>query len=162
MRNHDNVEYEFGHEFTTDQLAAIVPNDLVRYFKKRAYDNPEANTDIEKPQIRADSARYWKKCISHFMPNQHMQWNEMANVGNPTKSPSLNKLISEIRRKETGRRGAPSKKRRALLKSEFEQAMIILQRWTKRKKDYLLGHTSVFNYTWRHEGMIRQKPALLI
>lgn len=91
-----------------------------------------------------------------------MQWNEMANVGNPTKSPSLNKLISEIRRKETGRRGAPSKKRRALLKSEFEQAMNILQRWTKRKKDYLLGHTSVFNYTWRHEGMIRQKPALLI
>ncbi len=70
------MEYEFGHEFTTDQLAAIVPNDLVRYFKKRAYDNPEANTDIEKPQIRADSARYWKKCISHFMHNQHMQWNE--------------------------------------------------------------------------------------
>lgn len=57
------------------------------------------------------------------MPNQHMQWNEMANVGNPTKSPSLNKLIGEIRRKETGRRGAPSKKRRALFKSEFEQAM---------------------------------------
>eukprot|EP00984_Skeletonema_dohrnii_P025522 scaffold14697_cov128-Skeletonema_dohrnii-CCMP3373.AAC.1 len=61
MRYHDQVEYEFGHEFTREDLAAVVPNDLIRYFKFRLYDNPDADTDIEKPKCRSNVLKGWKK-----------------------------------------------------------------------------------------------------
>lgn len=115
MRYRDQVEYEFGHEFAREDLAAVVPNDLIRYFKFRLYDNPDADTDIEKPKCRSNALKGWNKSISYFMPNSHMVWNEIANVGNPTKAKEINTLIGQVKRKEAARRGAPSKKRRGLL-----------------------------------------------
>ena len=48
MRYRDNVEYDFGHYFTTEQLAAVTPDedDIIRYFKFKCYGNPEADTDV--------------------------------------------------------------------------------------------------------------------
>ena len=139
MRYRDQVEYEFGHQFTTEQLAAVVPNDLIRYFKFRLYGNPDADTDIEKPKCRSNALKSWKKSISYFMPNSHMVWNEIANVGNPTKSKEINKLIGQVKRKEAARRGAPSKKRRALFRSEFEQAMEHFAAMDKKEAGLFVG-----------------------
>jgi hypothetical protein len=56
-----------------------------------------------------------------------MQWNELAYVGNPTRSQVVNKLITTMRRKETARLGKPSEARRALYVSEFEQAIEMME-----------------------------------
>lgn len=139
MRYRDQVEYEFGHEFARDDLAAIVPNDLIRYFKFRLYGNPEADTDVEKPKCRSNAVKGWKKSISYFMPNSHMVWNEIANVGNPTKAKEISTLIGQVKRKEAARRGAPSKKRRALFKSEFEQSMENFAAMEEKKEEGLFA-----------------------
>ncbi len=139
MRYRDQVEYDYGHRFTQNVLQHVVPNDLMRYFKFRVYKNPDAEPDIEKPLIRANCIKYWKKSISYFMPNSHIPWNEIANVGNPTRAKPINKLIGQIKKKETARRGAPSKRRRALFKQEFEQSIESFDVMEKKEEGLFVG-----------------------
>ena len=48
MRYRDNVENDFGQNFTTEQFAALTPDadDIIRYFKFKCYGNPEADTNV--------------------------------------------------------------------------------------------------------------------
>ena len=56
-----------------------------------------------------------------------MEWNEISNIGNPTRSGAVNYLIKAIKKMETARLGAESQARWALYASEFEQAMEIME-----------------------------------
>ena len=123
MRYQDGVEYEFSHHFTQDKLREITPDDILRYFKFETYNNPNANPYVDKPLRRSNCLKLWKKAISYYMPNPHMQYNEIANVGNPMRSPMIEDLINQVVRKETTRRGSPSQRRHTLFPVEFEQAM---------------------------------------
>ncbi len=73
------------------------------------------------------------------MINSHMQYNEIAKVGNPTRSPIINKLIQKVTRKETARRGAPSQKRRALFPTEFEQSMDHFEHMEQKEEGLFAG-----------------------
>jgi hypothetical protein len=82
----DGVDYPKDSEFTMEQKAIITPEQLVRWMKHRIYDDAEADPDIDRPKLRSSTILFWKKAISHFMPNKRTDWNELANVGNPTRS----------------------------------------------------------------------------
>ena len=40
------------------------------------------------------------------MPNRLLQWNEISNVGNPTKSAEVNDLVKRVTKKEARKEGA--------------------------------------------------------
>ena len=60
------------------------------------------------------------------MPNSMLKWNEIALVGNHTKSAIINKLIRQVKKKEAARLGVASQARRAFLTSEYESAMQLM------------------------------------
>jgi len=103
MSYRDGVAYPPNHEFPPAALAAITPEEIVRWMKYRVYQDPDADHDIDKPTLRSKPVLYWKKSISFFVPNKRMEWNELSNVGNPTKSEAVNELIRAIKRMEAAR-----------------------------------------------------------
>jgi len=56
MRHHDNIEYEFDHQFTQEQLQSITPTDLIKYFKYRCYGNPDADAECCYKHKQPDTA----------------------------------------------------------------------------------------------------------
>jgi hypothetical protein len=57
-------------------------------------------TPEDRPTKRSNTILYWKKALSYYMPNRNHQWNELSNVGNPTKSQVLNDLVAHVKRAE--------------------------------------------------------------
>ena len=87
--------YTVDTGFTQVQLGALAPAMIMRHFNFRAFEVPEPPEGHNlAPLVRSCSLKYWKKAISHFMPNKMMPWNELSGVGNPTRSP----LMHESRR----------------------------------------------------------------
>ena len=97
----DDEEYEQNQEFTMAQLGTLTPANLMKWFNNETFGNPEPpeNHDLN-PVVRCNSIEYWKKALSSYMPNRLMPWNELAGVGNPTRSTQLNALIKYIKKKE--------------------------------------------------------------
>ena len=74
------------------------------------------------------------------MLNRRTDWNEIANVGNPTRSNEVNDLIGAIKRMETARLGVESKARRALYPEEFEQAIAMMEEYDDEElATFLIG-----------------------
>lgn len=114
-----------NHIFTRDKLLAITDKEIYRWMKHRVYGDEEADEASSPPlYYRHSSVLFWKKAISHFMPNSHMQWNVDTNTGNPTRSPLVLKLLKHIKRFEVQRRGKKSMKRRPLKAEEYEDTAI--------------------------------------
>jgi len=135
----DNQHYEKGHVFTQQRLNEIKPDDVRRWMCVQTYHTPEPEADADPLYIRANTLQYWKKAISHFMPNSHMSWNVISQVGNPTRSPQINKLIRAVRKKEVRKQGAPSKARRPLTLSEFRMTHSRLRKnETSRQEDLIV------------------------
>lgn len=121
-------------ELTPAILAGITAQDFYRWCKFRVYDDPDANELITPPnQYRHNSVLAWKKHVSFFMPNSNMQWNEVALVGNPTKSSLMSKLIKNMKRMQTRRLGVPSQARRDLTQGEFERLQA--HYWSMEKRE---------------------------
>ena len=119
--------YNKDYNFSLEQLSAIVPGDVVNYFNYRAY-GVETPGDEDRPvHARSNAVKFWKKALSFFMPNRHMQWNNISNVGNPTRSTAVNELIKKIKKFEVRRQGAPPKARRSYTKNEFAHTQNILK-----------------------------------
>ena len=128
---HAGANYDASTTFTPQIVSGITANDFYRWCKFRVYDDPDADETITPPVRHRDgTVAGWKKHVSHFMSNQNMQWNEVAGVGNPTRSNAISKLIKNMKRMQTRRLGVPSQARRALTNGEYER---------------LQGHY------WRHE-----------
>jgi hypothetical protein len=62
---------------------------------------------------------YYKKALSHLMPNRNMVWNEITSMGNPTKYQKILDLIGYIKQKEVRHQGCPSQARRSLTDPEY-------------------------------------------
>ena len=100
--------YRNTHEFSQAELEELVPEDIVKFFNFRAY-GLEEPTDQDWPTAaRSNTLKYWKKSLSAFMPNRHVQWNNISNVGNPTRSTDLNDVIKQVKQAKVLRQGAPS------------------------------------------------------
>ena len=61
------------------------------------------------------------------MPNQNMQWNELNNEGNPTKSRTINRLLLAVKRKEAARLGRESQERRPLEHEEWIKILELME-----------------------------------
>ena len=108
--------------FPDNVLASITPTEITRWFKLKAYGDPDADeeaADTKPTGGRCSSLEFYKKALSSFMPNKHLGYDVITERGNPTKSPAVNDLIKIIRREEVRGEGAPSKARRGLDIQEF-------------------------------------------
>ena len=108
-----------------DRLQTLTPSDLMRWFNMKTFgvENPQHGTNAI--HARSNSLLGWKKQISFFMPNNHHQWNEISNSGNPTRSQELIQLIKFVKKREVRGQGIPSQARRPLEEAEFRTAMML-------------------------------------
>ena len=88
----DGRYYAKDHDFSTEELASITPQQIVRYMKLKVYGTPDPPPDANPTRGRSSSLAYMKKAISYFMPNHPMKYNKLANptVRNPTMSVAVN------------------------------------------------------------------------
>ena len=69
--------------FTQEELLAVTPEDVTRWFKHKAYGTADPSPTDLPNKCRSTSLEYWKKALSSFMPNRLMSWNVATAVGNP-------------------------------------------------------------------------------
>ena len=126
-RENDDAYDPDTQQFTDEELLSITPDDLVRWLNLRCFGVQQPTADMRPTLARSQSVKFWKKCISFFMPNRHMQWNNQSNVGNPTRSTQVNELLREMILAETRLQGAPSRARRSTTSNEFSCIQSILK-----------------------------------
>ena len=83
MRHKDSINYPKNKVFTVDELAAVQPEHVARYFCKRAF-GTKTPTQNSLPTTRKSTVSYWKKGISYFMPSQAPWTDAAGGYGNPT------------------------------------------------------------------------------
>ena len=115
----DVVQYSKGSIISEERLKILTPSDLMRWFNKITYETEEPDEDA-RPTARSSSLAFYKKALSHYMPNRLMVWNEISNVGNPTRSTLLNDHIKQVKKKEVRKQGVPSRARRPMTHEEFK------------------------------------------
>ena len=96
MRWRDNANYEADHIFTVEQRNAVLPIEIARYLKFKAYGNADARSSDLPTVGRASSLEHYKKCISKFMTTTY-PYNDQAKVGNPTQSTVVNQVIKDVK-----------------------------------------------------------------
>jgi hypothetical protein len=127
MTYKDGLFYAPDEEFTQEQLLEIVPNDLYRWLCMKAFDKPDPGPNDNPMHGRSSSLMYYKKAISHFMPNTLFPWNVGTGQGNPTRSKAVNDLIKAVKKKEVRKQGKPSNAKRALDLIEMKQVLNLLE-----------------------------------
>ena len=86
------------------------------------------NQDNEaKPTARLSSLEFYKKVLSHYMPNRLMVWNEISGVGNPTRCTQINDLIKRLKKMEVRKQGVPSRSRCVLTHKEYQAIRVTLK-----------------------------------
>ena len=111
MSYNDGETYGVDRVFTIDELGSVTATDVLAWFKFRCFGTPTPPLDA-KPTIRSNTLQFWKKALSYYMPNKNMQWNQLTNHGNPTRSQALNDLLKRVKKAEVRGQGAQSRARR--------------------------------------------------
>jgi hypothetical protein len=93
-------EYAKDYAFSPEELGTVTSINVKKYMRYQAYGTVEPGPDDQPLHVRSGSLFFWKKAISHFMPNKLMAWNALAQVGNPTRSVKVNVLIKAVQKKE--------------------------------------------------------------
>ena len=78
--------------FTQEHLLTIKDVNIVRYLNLRTYGMPEVE-EGDKPLLQSATVMYMKKALSHYMPRIAMNWDNINQIGNPTKSAAVNNMI---------------------------------------------------------------------
>jgi hypothetical protein len=123
----DGVEYPTDAEFDADHIISITADNIVRWFKFKAYGSPEPDDDARPKFIRHSTLHFWKKALSSFFPNKHLGYNVTTQEGNPTKAPVDNDLIKTVKKLEVRSEGVPSQARRDFTLDEFRTIISIAQ-----------------------------------
>ena len=122
-----HVPYLRDYELTQDDLQRITDNEIVRWAKHRIYGDADADDAIDPPlHYRHNSVLNWKKALSFFMPNAHLQWNDDSQAGNPTQSCQMARLLKNVKRMQVQCCGVPSRIRRPMHPEEYEQMMELI------------------------------------
>ena len=130
----DDHHYDKDHEFTPEHLGQLKPADLMRWFNDQTFGDPlPPHSHNLNPIVRCHSIMFWKKALSFFMPNRLMAWNQLNNVGNPTRSCELNDLIKFAKKKEARQQGAVLHARRSIKDAEYACVLELL-----KEKDNIL------------------------
>ena len=78
-------------------LAAITPNDVLRYMNLRTIGAMEPTRDANPTSAHANTLAMDKKAISFVMPNRDI-WSMTRAEGNPTRSALVNSLIKRVKK----------------------------------------------------------------
>jgi hypothetical protein len=114
--------YPSGHCFSREELEPITADELYRWTKHRVYGNEAVDEGTVPPvHYRASTVLSWKRAISYYMVNNNMAWNETAQMGNPTRSHQMARLVKHMKRFQTQRRGVAPQARRPMTNGEFEK-----------------------------------------
>ena len=142
-----NDVYPTNHEFPTNELLAITPEDIVRWMSLMAYHNTNPMKEDHPVYATKNSLKYTKKAISHFMIHTHIQWNEITKFGNPTRSKKVNALIQLVGKMETRDLGKASNADRAFEYEEVNKVMKLLSK-SERKSSPVehAMYTCMFTY----------------
>jgi hypothetical protein len=113
MGRRDGALYGKDHVFTAEELAAVTPEQLVRWFRLISFGTETPGPD-NRPTLRRSTTgiAFCKKAISYFMADGSAQWNSQAQSGNPTMSKAVNKLLAEIKKHEVWKQGKKSNAKR--------------------------------------------------
>lgn len=117
--------YPTNHDFTTDELLAITPEDIVKWFSLKAYHNVNPSKEDRPLYATQNSLNYTKKALSYFMVHSLPQWNDVTRIGNPTKSKKVNALVRLVGKMETRDQGKKSNADRAFEYQEVAEVMKI-------------------------------------
>ena len=123
------LDFKFPDRANNDEIPAtpvlieLAPDDIVRFFKLKAYGKEEIGEDDLPTCCRSGTLLNFKKHISYFMPRKNVVWDSIRKDGNPTKSIEVNNVISEVKLREVRKQGVPSQARRAL---EMDELLSIL------------------------------------
>lgn len=128
----DGVQYTKHTVFTPEILGELQPAQIVSWMKKKVYGTATPAEDAQPTNGRSSSLEYYKKSLSHYMPNRLATWNSLAAVGNPTRSIEVNNFIKMIKKKEVRKQGKATSARRPLEKSEFVE----MQRYFRSRRDF--------------------------
>ena len=93
--------------FSGERLNLVTPEDFLRCLNNEIHvvmDLPP-NHNLQ-PMRTSNTVNQWKKAISFCHPNRLMQWNEVAGVGDLTRSKLVNDLIKKLAKKEVRGQGA--------------------------------------------------------
>jgi Transcriptional activator of glycolytic enzymes len=130
-----------------ERLQTLMPTDLLRWFNFKTFGIEDPPLDANPTHARSNSILAWKKQISYFMPNNHHPWNEVANIGNPTRSQELLKLVKYVKKKEVRGQGAPSHARRPLEEAEFRSAMSVARNSENNTSRYGIAALCCFQFS---------------
>ena len=150
----DGVEHPKGTEIPMDRIRQLTPTDLMRWFNKTTFDT-ETPSDDAKPTVRSASLEFKKKALSYFMPNRLMVWNEISNVGNPTRCTELNNLIKRVKKQEVRKQGVPSQARRALTHQEFVSTNETLKAYRQNPQNIIWNYGCVASLNFQFHMIAR-------
>lgn len=128
--------YEEEYEYSIDELLAIRPTTILRFLCLMAFGKEKPGKDDLPLFARADTLKGYKTALSHFMPNTQ-QWDEQHQIGNPTKSRDINKMIKHVSTLQTQGRGKESKADSPWEPREFALVVDMLGRMTNRDKSLI-------------------------
>ena len=140
-------------QFTESTLLSITPEDIVRYFKLKAFGRVDAD-EINEDSLngRHNSLMFYKKAISYFMPDRLLGWSVRSKEGNPTKSTAVNNLTNLIRKKEVRGQGKESQARGPFVEAEYEQCISMFEDIDDVQQR--LFTSSIFRYQYNMGGRI--------
>ena len=77
--------YERDHVFTEAELTAVIPLDVCRYMRLKAYGSEFPSPDTNPIHSRHSAISFDKKAISFWMPNRD-KWSVTRTEGSSTQS----------------------------------------------------------------------------
>lgn len=129
----ERIDYTTETVFSQERLAQITDKDVRKFLNVIAFGSPDFVDGMRPTGARCSTIEYWKKALSFYMPNKHMQWNEITQQGNPTKSATIHALIKYIRKTEVRQQGSASQARRPMTNHDYRLSMDEL----KKQADFI-------------------------
>ena len=149
----DGVDYDTSASFSKEQLLAITANQVAAYLNLKAYGTPTPGPSDRPIHGRSNSLAFQKKAISHFMPLRSMQWDDIYQRGNPTRSSAVNDVITKVKKYEVRREGVTSAAHCPLEWEEF-CSLLMLARHLYADIDLWFFLTAVLCLQWQIIGRI--------
>jgi hypothetical protein len=82
--------------FSNEQLTTIPPDDICRYFNKKAFGVDHPTDDAKPTSPRSNTLKSSKKMLSSFMLHSNVAWGNIHQEGNPTRSIQVNNVIKRV------------------------------------------------------------------
>ena len=139
-------------QVTQERLLELTAKDICRFLTYKAYGTDSPGNEDFPNKLRSNTILYYKKAISWFMPRRLIQWDPINLTGNPTQSEELSVLIKNIKKAESRKQGAVSRRKRSLTMKEFISVIEVCRKmyFGERHKRWLFG--AVYCLQWHLMG----------